>query len=266
MAAENLASGAEGEASGGGVGGYVVHHLQGWTLGQGFFTWHIDTIGVSLVLGLVFVLIFGLAARRATSGVPGGFQNAIEWIVEFVEGQVKDSFHHVSKLIGPLALTIFVWVFFFNAMDLLPVDLAPAIAGLFGVSHFRVVPSTDLNTTFALSLSVFALLFVYSIKMKGLGGFAKELLTKPFGPFLAPVNLIFQMVELIAKPISLGLRLFGNMYAGELIFMLIAVLPPYIQPLIGFPWAVFHILIITLQAFIFMVLSVVYLSLAAEEH
>jgi len=254
------------EAAPQGVGEYVVHHLQGWTVGQGFFALHLDTIAISLALGLVFVVLFALAARRATSGVPGRFQNAIEWVVEFVESQVKDSYHHASRLIGPMALTIFMWVFFFNAMDLLPVDLAPAIAKLFGVEHFRVVPSTDLNTTFALSLSVFILLFVYNFKFKGIGGFAKEMLTKPFGVWLAPVNLAFQLVELLAKPISLALRLFGNMYAGELIFMLVAVLPPFIQPLIGLPWAIFHILIITLQAFIFMVLSVVYLSLAAEEH
>jgi F-type H+-transporting ATPase subunit a len=210
--------------------------------------------------------LFGLAARRASAGVPGRLQNAVEWVVEFVDGQVKDAWHHDRRFVGPLALTIFVWVFLFNAMDLLPVDLLASLAAACGLPRFKSVPSTDLNATFGLSISVFFILIGAAIRMKGGLGFARDMLAKPFGIWLAPFNLVFQTVELLAKPVSLALRLFGNLYAGELIFILIAVLPAWVQPLIGLPWAIFHILIITLQAFIFMVLTVVYLGLVTEEH
>ncbi|HLF97576.1 MAG TPA: F0F1 ATP synthase subunit A, partial [Methylococcaceae bacterium] len=172
-----------------------------------------------------------------------------------------------SALIAPLALTIFCWVFLMNTMDLLPVDLLPGIGELIGLKYLRVVPSADLNATFAMSISVFFLILFYNVKIKGVTGFGKELLFHPFNHWaLIPFNLLLNVVEYLAKPISLGLRLFGNMYAGEMIFLLIALLPWYVQPLLSFPWAVFHILIITLQAFIFMVLTVVYLSLAHEDH
>ncbi len=250
----------------GGATGYIVHHLTALKAGEGFWSFNLDTLFFSAALGILFVFFFRKAAENATSGVPGPLQNFVEMIVEFVDAQVKDSFHGRSALIAPLALTIFCWVFLMNAMDLLPVDLLPAIAQLFGIEYLRVVPSTDLNGTFAMSISVFALIIFYSIKVKGPIGFAKEMLLTPFGPWMIPFNLLLKLVEELAKPISLGLRLFGNMYAGELIFILIALLPWWVQPALSFPWAVFHILIITLQAFIFMVLTVVYLSLAHEDH
>jgi F-type H+-transporting ATPase subunit a len=249
-----------------GATGYIIHHLTPLSVGEGFWTLHLDTLFFSAVLGALFVWFFKKAAENATTEVPGLVQNFVEMMVEFVDTQVKDSFHGHSKLIAPLALTIFCWVFLFNFMDLFPVDLLPAIGSVMGIPYLRVVPSTDLNATFALSISVFCLIIFYSIKIKGPWGFAKELLFQPFGPWLMPFNLLLKLVEEIAKPISLALRLFGNLYAGELIFILIALLPAYMQPLLSFPWAIFHILIITLQAFIFMVLTIVYLSMAHVEH
>jgi len=249
----------------GGATGYIVHHLTSLKVGEGFWTFNLDTLFFSGALGLLFILVFKKVAESATSGVPGPLQNFVEMIVEFVDTQVKDSFHGRSKLIAPLALTIFCWVFLMNTMDLLPVDLLPAIAQLFGIEYLRVVPSTDLNGTFAMSISVFFLIIFYNLKIKGVFHFGKELLFHPFDHWLLiPFNLLLNAVEYLAKPVSLGLRLFGNMYAGELIFILIALLPWWVQPALSFPWAVFHILIITLQAFIFMVLTVVYLSLAHE--
>ncbi|MGZ8200380.1 MAG: F0F1 ATP synthase subunit A [Methylosarcina sp.] len=249
-----------------GATGYIIHHLTPLSAGEGFWTLHLDTLFFSVVLGALFVWFFKTAAEKATSGVPGLAQNFAEMLIEFVDTQVKDTFHGRSALIAPLALTIFCWVFLFNFMDLFPVDIFPFIGSLMGLSYLRVVPSTDLNATFAMSISVFCLIIFYSIKVKGPWGFAKEMLFQPFGPWLFPFNLLLKVVEEIAKPISLGLRLFGNLYAGELIFILIALLPCYIQPVLSFPWAVFHILIITLQAFIFMVLTIVYLSMAHEDH
>lgn len=252
---------------------YIVHHLtfNNVTLGGkpgGFWSLHIDTFTMSLILGFLFVGIFAMVARRAKVENPGKFQLFIELIYDMVDGQVKDIFHGKSKLIAPLSLTIFCWVFLFNLMDLLPVDLISWINHMVGdpEAHWRVVPSADVNATFAMSLSVLFLIIGYSIKAKGLGGWTKELFSAPFGPKLGPINFVFQLIELISKPISLALRLFGNMYAGELIFILIALLPIWAQPFLGAPWAIFHILIITLQAFVFMVLTIVYLSLAVEDH
>lgn len=253
-------------ASEGGSTGYIVHHLTPLSTGEGFWTLHLDTLFFSAVLGALFIWFFKTAADKATTETPGLVQNFAEMMIEFVDGQVKDTFHGRSKLIAPLGLTIFCWVFFWNAMDLLPVDLLPTIGSMMGIEYLRVVPSTDLNATFALSISVFALIVFYSILIKGPWGFAKELMFQPFGPWMLPFNLILKLVEEIAKPISLALRLFGNLYAGELIFILIALLPPLVQPLLSFPWAIFHLLIITLQAFIFMVLTIVYLSMAHEDH
>jgi len=253
-------------ASEGGTTGYIVHHLTPLSVGEGFWTLHLDTLFFSAVLGALFIWFFKSVAEKVTTGVPGLAQNFAEMMVEFVDQQVKDTFHGQSKLIAPLGLTIFCWVFLWNMMDLLPVDLLSLISSLMGIEYLRVVPSTDLNATFALSISVFILIIFYSIKIKGVFGFAKELTCTPFGPWMMPFNLLLKVVEEIAKPISLALRLFGNLYAGELIFILIALLPAFLQPLLSFPWAIFHILIIVLQAFIFMVLTIVYLSMAHEDH
>lgn len=253
-------------ASEGGATGYIVHHLTPLSVGEGFWTLHLDTLFFSAALGALFIWFFKSAAEKVTAGVPGLAQNFAEMLIEFVDSQVKDTFHGRSKLIAPLGLTIFCWVFLWNFMDLIPVDLLPLIGSLMGIEYLRVVPSTDLNATFALSISVFCLIIFYSVLIKGPWGFAKELLFQPFGPWMLPFNLLLKLVEELAKPISLALRLFGNLYAGELIFILIALLPPLIQPVLSFPWAIFHILIITLQAFIFMVLTIVYLSMAHEDH
>jgi F-type H+-transporting ATPase subunit a len=251
---------------GGGATGYIVHHLTPLSAGEGFWTFHLDTLFFSVVLGILFLALFRKAAEKATADVPGPLQNFAEMLVEFVDSQVKDAFHGKSVLIAPLSLTIFVWIWLMNFMDLIPVDLLPLIGSVVGLEYLRVVPSTDLNATFGMSISVFFLILFYSIKVKGGIGFAKEMLLSPFGKWMIPFNLLLKLVEEIARPVSLALRLFGNMYAGELIFILIALLPWFIQPLLSFPWAVFHILIITLQAFIFMVLTIVYLSLAHEDH
>ncbi len=272
------------------VNEYIVHHLTNLTVrvGEGgFWTLDIDSIVISSVLAVLFAGSFYLVARRATAGVPRGFQSFIELLVATVEKNVSDSFHGTSKLIAPLALTIFTWVLLFNMMDLLPVDLLPTLGEkLFGLPHLRVVPSTDLNVTFAMSLTVFALIIYYSIAIKGLGGFLGELVLQPFSAkslplkiLLAPLNFILEFVTLLARPVSLSLRLFGNLYAGEMIFLLIAVLggsaalnsisgvgAVAAQLVLGFIWAAFHVLIITLQAFIFMVLTIVYLAMAHEHH
>ena len=249
-----------------GATGYIIHHLTALRIGEGFWSLHLDTLFFSVFLGGVFIWFFKSAAEKATTDVPGLAQNFAEMLIEFVDQQVKDSFHGHSKVIAPLALTIFCWVFLWNFMDLFPVDILPLIGSMMGIEYLRVVPSTDLNATFAMSISVFFLIIFYSIKIKGPIGFVKELMFQPFGPWLTPFNLLLKLVEEIAKPISLALRLFGNLYAGELIFILIALLPWYVQPFLSFPWAIFHILIITLQAFIFMVLTIVYLSMAHEDH
>lgn len=276
---------------------YIKHHLQNLTFGRlpdgtwglahsaeevkqmGFWSFNLDSLGMSVLLGLVFIWLFRRAARRATSGVPGGLQNFVEWIVEFIDGAVRGSFTGRNALVAPLALTIFVWVFLMNFMDLFAIDHGPGAAKLAGLHFFKLVPSTDPNITFGMALSVFALVLFYSIKIKGLGGFLGELTMQPFQaqslPMKAlflPVNLFLETVNLIAKPISLSLRLFGNLYAGEMIFILIAVmygagwLLGSFAGLLQIGWAIFHILIITLQAFIFMTLTIVYLDMAHAEH
>ncbi|MCY1392475.1 ATP synthase subunit a [compost metagenome] len=280
--------------------GYIQHHLQNLTFGRlpggdwgfahtaeqakemGFWAFHVDTLGWSVFLGLVFILIFRTAAKKATSGQPGGLQNFVEVMVEFVDSSVKDTFHGRNPLIAPLALTVFVWIFLMNLMDLVPVDFLPMLAAkITGNEHlfFRVVSTTDPNATFGMAISVFALIIFYSIKVKGIGGFLGELTLHPFHSsnmlvqiILIPVNFLLEFVTLIAKPVSLALRLFGNMYAGELIFILIAVMFGSgllwlggMGVVLNWAWAVFHILIITLQAFIFMMLTIVYLSMAHED-
>ena len=282
---------------------YIQHHLTNLTYGQlpagtvrddgtvltestwtmahggqeaaamGFNAIHVDSLLWSFGLGLIFCLIFRSVAKAASSDVPGRFQNFIEIIVDFIDNNVKDMFHGRNPLIAPLALTIFVWVFFMNLMDLIPVDLIPWLLSLVGVGYQKIVPSTDPIIILGMALGVFILMLYYSIKIKGIGGFTKELTMHPFNHWaFIPVNLFMELVGLLAKPFSLGLRLFGNMYAGEMIFILIAVM--YSAGLLfglfgGFlqiGWAIFHILVITLQAFIFMVLTVVYLSMAHEDH
>ena len=275
---------AEAAKSGGGLTEYIEHHLthNSTMLQGGSFHW--DSWLVSLGLGLIFVLWFGIAARKATAGVPGKGQAFVEIVVEWVETQVKDVFHGDRRFIAPLALTIFMWVLFMNTMDLLPLDLPGYLIGLIwghDVQHhtyLRVVPTADLNTTFAMSLSVFVLTIFYSIKAKGLGGWTAELFTAPFHAegmvgkiALVIPNIVLNIVEYLSKPVSLAMRLFGNMYGGELVFMLIAGLAASMWTFLpgviaNAGWAIFHILIILLQAFIFMVLSVVYLAMAHEHH
>jgi F-type H+-transporting ATPase subunit a len=336
------------------TGEYITHHLQNLTFGKhpehgwgfahsaadaqamGFWAFHVDTMFWSVLLGIVFFVLFRRVAKQANSGVPSRFQSAIEMIVEFVDNSVRESFHGTSRFIAPLALTLFVWIFFMNFMDLIPVDWLPWVAGEIGISHQKVVPTTDVNATMGMSITVFVLILYYSIMMKGVGGFIGELTGQPFaakGPvgkavFFLP-NLLLETVALLAKPISLGLRLFGNLYAGELIFILIAVvftagsgfvaaglsslfgehIPGWFWVLVTasvfltlwlnmqgkldtkrtiwilmaemllvgglaflggqlmhFIWAAFHLIVITLQAFIFMMLTIVYLSMASEHH
>lgn len=349
-----MASGSEAPTS----GEYIQHHLQNLTFGQhadgswgiahgaeeaaamGFWAFHVDTLLWSLVLGVIFYFMFRNIAKKANSGVPSRFQAFIESIVEFVDNSVKDSFHGTSRLIAPLALTLFVWIFFMNLMDLIPVDWLPFVASSAGVAYQKVVPTTDVNATMGMAITVFVLILIYSIRFKGVKGFLGELVMNPLNPqqlgmpkvvwpLVMAFNLILETVSLLAKPVSLGLRLFGNMYAGELIFILIALVFTAGSGIVGaglssifgehipwwfwtvavlavfatlwlnlkgkldnkktlwfvfaelllvgglaflggqlmhFGWAVFHILVITLQAFIFMMLTIVYLSMATEHH
>lgn len=278
---------------------YIKHHLTNLTFGKdpsdgiwkiaetaqdaqemGFYAIHLDSMGWSIALGFIFIMLFSIVGRKATTGVPGGLQNAIEIVIEFIDSNVKDTFSHTNKLIAPMALTAFVWVLLMNLMDLVPVDFIPQIATYIGVHfygmdphhvYFKIVPTTDPNVTMGMSLSVFFLAMFFSIKNKGIGGFVGELTLHPFSSknllikiVLIPVNLFLEGVSLLAKPISHGLRLFGNLYAGEMIFILIALLPLYVQWTLSVPWAIFHILVIILQAFIFMVLMVVYMNMAHD--
>jgi F-type H+-transporting ATPase subunit a len=254
---------------------YITHHLTNLTVKVGdFWSINLDSLIMAVIVGVIGMGAFWLAARRVTSGVPGKFQSFIEIVLEFVDNTVKDVFPGDRSFLAPLALTIFVLVFMMNLMDLIPIDFIATLMGWFGVHHWKAVPSTDLNVTFAMSFTVFALIIFFSFKAKGVGGFIHELFTAPFGsnPLLWLPNLALNIIELIAKPVSLGMRLFGNMYAGELIFMLLGVLGMlggvYTAGsiILSWGWAVFHILIILLQAFIFMVLSAVYIAMAHEHH
>ena len=288
---------------------YIKHHLQNltygklpagyqrhdgealqadtWTLAHspqeakdmGFMAFNIDTLGFSLVLGALFLFLFRRVAKRVSAGVPDGSQNFVEWVIEFIDSSVRGSFTGRNPLVAPLALTIFIWIFLMNFMDLVPIDWIPGVAGALGLPYLKVVPTTDPNATFGMSISVFLLVLYYSIKMKGVGGFVGELTLQPFGKWGLPANLFLEGVNLIAKPVSLALRLFGNMYAGEMIFILIALMGAAwtgfsfgnatlfgSQVLLSLGWAIFHILIVTLQAFIFMTLTIVYLDMAHQEH
>lgn len=255
------------------TGQYIQHHLEHLSLnlktmslgeGGGFWTLNLDTFIVSVIVALLVFGTMGIAARHVKE-LPGKLQNAVEIVCEFVNGSVHEIFHHKTTFLPALAMTIFLWVFFMNAMDLLPVDLLPRFLGFFGVPYFKSVPTADPNTTFAMSLSVFALVIFFNIKAKK-HHLLKEMFIFPFGPWLFPINFVFRVIEECVKPISLALRLFGNMFAGELIFILIAIMPWWAQIIPGGIWAIFHILIITLQAFLFMMLTIIYVSMAHEGH
>ncbi|NOT17049.1 MAG: F0F1 ATP synthase subunit A [Sulfuriferula sp.] len=269
---------------------YIKHHLQNLTYGKlpdgsmglahtaaeakamGFWALNLDTLGMSIFLGVLFLLVFRSAAKSASQGVPSGMVNFVEWIVEFIDNSVRGSFSGKNNMVAPLALTIFAWILLMNLMDLLPVDWIPQVAHHLGLPFFKVVPSTDPNATFGMAIAVFFLVIYYSIKMKGVGGFVGELTLQPFGKLGLPANIFLEGVNLIAKPVSLALRLFGNMYAGEMIFILIALMfggglgVGLFGGALQWGWAVFHILIVTLQAFIFMTLTIVYLDMAHQEH
>lgn len=272
---------------------YIQHHLTNLTYGQlpdgtwglahsaqeakdmGFWAINVDSMAWAIGLGVLFCWSFGRVARNATAGVPGGMQNFVEMIVEFIEDITSNIFAYRNSMIAPMAFTIFVWVFLMNLMDLIPVDWIPLLAGASGIHFMKIVPTTDPNVTLGMALAVFVLILYFSVRQKGLGGFLGELAFHPFPKVLAPANLFLEGVTLLAKPISLGLRLFGNMYAGEMIFVLIAIMfSSGVVTFIGgsvlqWGWALFHVLIITLQAFIFSVLTVVYMAQAydvEEEH
>lgn len=254
---------------------YVQHHLthlmfnlHTFKFGNfpgDFWVINVDTLVMSTLIGIIFLGLFAFIGHRAKSGIPGPLQNFVEIIIEKVAEIVDESYGRKSSLIAPLALTIFLWVFLMNAIDLLPVDLVPRILNLFGIHYFKAVATADPMLTFALSLSVFALIIFYNIKMKGLH-LTTEILSKPFGWWLLPINVLFRIIDECVKPLSLALRLYGNLFAGELIFILIALLPWWIQWPLGVVWTIFHILIITIQAFIFMMLTIVYLKMAGETH
>ncbi len=276
---------------------YIKHHLQNLTYGQhpdgtwgiahgveeakemGFWAIHLDTMFFSIALGLLFIITFRMATRQATSGVPGGWQNFVEWVIEFIDSMVHDGFSGKNNLVAPIALTLFIWILLLNLMDLVPVDWIPLFTAWLGIPYMKIVPSNDPNATFGMSLSVFALVLYYSIKMKGVGGFAAELGLQPFSSdnifikiLFIPINFLLEFVNLVAKPVSHSLRLFGNLYAGEMIFILIAIMynAGFALGIFGgflqIGWAIFHVLIILLQAFIFMVLTIVYLDMAHHTH
>ncbi|QCI21905.1 F0F1 ATP synthase subunit A [Buchnera aphidicola] len=261
---------------------YISHHLnhlqldlrtlkiiKPGTISSHYWVLNIDSIVFSLVLGSFFLILFYIIGKKITLGIPSKLQTAIELIFEFISANVKNMYQGNNSLIAPLSLTVFVWVFLMNLMDLVPIDFIPFCSEkMFNLPAMRIVPSADINITLSMSLGVFVLILFYSIKIKGFIGFFKELTLQPFNhPVFFIFNFILEFVSLLSKPVSLGLRLFGNMYAGEMIFILIAgLLPWWSQCFLNVPWAIFHILIITLQAFIFMVLTIVYLSMASQSH
>lgn len=278
---------------------YIQHHLTNLTYGKhpngewgfahtaqeatemGFWAIHVDSMFWSIFLAALFLFVFRKAAKSMTAETPTGLQNFVEWVVDFVNDNVRGSFSAKNDLVAPLSLTIFFWVFLMNLMDLVPVDWLPVLAQWVGATfmgldphhvYFKVVPTTDPNITFGMALAVFALMLYYSIKIKGVGGFFGELAFQPFGKMGMPANLLLEGISLISKPVSLALRLFGNLYAGEMIFILIALLYSggivwgTLGGVLQLGWAIFHILIILLQAFIFMVLTIVYLDMAHQHH
>ncbi len=268
------------------AGEYIIHHLQHLQTGNGFWTFNLDSIFYSTLLGIVGCFVLWRVAKSMSAGVPGRLQAAVEFLVEMVDTQAKGIVHNVQsrKMVAPLALTVFIWVFLMNAMDLLPLDLLPSLWHVAGPAvgmkdYMRVVPTADLSVTMALSITVLLICIYYNLKIKGAGGWLHELVSAPFGAkwYLAPFNLAMQLIEFVAKTVSHGMRLFGNMYAGELIFMLIALMGGAFFTAVGIPlmlghviagtaWAIFHILIITLQAFVFMMLTLVYVGQAHDSH
>jgi F-type H+-transporting ATPase subunit a len=260
---------------------YITHHLTHLKVGAGFWTWHVDTLLMSALLALILGMAFWFAARRANTGVPSKFVSFIEMILDFVDEQVSEVYHGDRRFLTALALTLFIWIVAMNAMDLLPVDLPANVAGLFRLKYWRVLPTADINGTAAMATVVLGLTVIAAVRAKGLVGYAHEWIAAPFGsnPLLWIPNAVLNLVELLAKPVSLSMRLFGNMFAGELLFLLIAllgfavvgltassVLLFVLQVFLGSVWAIFHILIVLLQAYIFMVLPIVYISMAQEQH
>ena len=256
---------------------YIAHHLTFLQkpVGEGsFWVINVDTFVMSLILGFIGLGFLWLVTRKATSGVPSKTQAFVELAVGFVNDQVKSIYHGQSLWVAPIALTVFIWVVLMNAMDFLPVDIMAMIYGWLGIHNWRSVPTADINTTFALALSVFALMIIYGIKSKGIGGWTKELFVAPFGnhPLLWPLNFLFQLVEFISKPLSHSLRLYGNIYAGEIIFLLLGMwaasglVGTVFSGVLNLGWAIFHILIVLLQAYIFMMLTIVYLAMGEEHH
>lgn len=279
MAAEHVAE--QGSSHGTSPTDYILHHLTHLKVGEGFWTWHVDTLVMSTLLAITVGWVFWAAARKATAGVPGKFVGFIEMVVEFVDGQVGDIYHGDRRFLVALGLSLFTWIIAMNAMDLLPLDLPGGIASWFGANYWRVLPTADLNGTIAMAIVVLFIIVYAAIRAKGLGGYLHEWISAPFGshPLLWIPNAALNFVELLAKPVSLGMRLFGNMFAGELLFMLIALLGFAVvgftlgsafaflgQILMGTIWAIFHILIVVLQAYIFMVLPIVYIAMAEEHH
>lgn len=254
---------------------YIQHHLQNLTasVGEGsFWTIHVDTLATSVLMGFLMVFLFWLATRKATAGVPGKWQAFVEICLEFVDKQARDTYHGSSKLVTPIAITLFFWILLMNLLKMIPADFIAKPLELMGVHYWKPVPTADVNATLGMSVSVFFLMLFFALRAKGLGGFTKEFLTAPFGKWMMPFNLILNIVEWLSKPISLAMRLFGNMFGGEIVFLLIwvlggaSILGMFAGAAFGFGWMIFHLLVIPLQAFIFMMLSIVYLSLSEDAH
>ncbi len=255
--------------------GYIQHHLQNLTasVGEGgFWTLNVDTLVSAVLMGLLIVVAFWTATRKATPGVPGKWQAFVEICLEFVDKQARDTYHGPSKLVTPIAITLFFWILMMNLLKMIPADFIAKPLELMGVHYWKPVPTADVNATLGMSISVFFLMLFFAIRAKGFGGFTKEFLTAPFGKWMMPFNLILNIVEWVSKPISLAMRLFGNMFGGEIVFLLIwvlggaGILGAFAGGAFGFAWMLFHLLVIPLQAFIFMMLSIVYLSLSEDAH
>lgn len=254
---------------------YIQHHLHNLEFHVqegGFWALHVDTLLMSLLMGLLMVTMFWVATRRATAGVPGKWQAFVEIMLEFVDRQARDTYHGKSKLVTPIAITLFFWILLMNLIKMIPADFIALPLEHLGVPYFKPVPTADVNATLGMSISVFFLMLFFAIKAKGIGGFAHEFLTAPFGKWMMPFNLILNTVEWLSKPVSLAMRLFGNMFGGEIVFLLIWVLGgaglfgALAGGAFGLGWMLFHLLVIPLQAFIFMMLSIVYLSLSEDAH
>jgi F-type H+-transporting ATPase subunit a len=254
---------------------YIQHHLKNLTVSVGeggFWTLHLDTLVTAVLMGLLMVFLFWLATRNATAGVPGKWQAFVEICLEFVDRQARDTYHGTSKLVTPIAITLFFWILMMNLLKMIPADFIAKPLELMGVHYWKPVPTADVNATLGMSISVFFLMVIFALRSKGLGGLTHEFLTAPFGKWMLPFNLILNTVEWLSKPISLAMRLFGNMFGGEIVFLLIwvlggaGILGMLGGAAFGFGWMIFHLLVIPLQAFIFMMLSIVYLSLAEDSH